>query len=71
MDVEKENTMRALAEKPLFAKRQWWCAFNIHTWLEWSKPVDNKRGAYRMVEQYRVCGCCGKAQRRVLNKEIA
>jgi len=69
MNVEVENTARALRDQPLFATNQWKCAFGIHTWLLWSKPGMNKRGAWSYVEQYRHCGCCGKSQRRVLSKD--
>ena len=68
MNIEHENTVRALADKELFATRQWWCAFGIHTWLKWSKPYQSTLGVYTFVEQYRTCGCCGKAQRKVLAK---
>ena len=69
MNIEVENTARILKEQPLFATNQWKCAFGIHTWLLWSKPGMNKRGAWSYVEQYRHCGCCGKSQRRVLSKD--
>lgn len=70
MNLHHENTARALKDEPLFATRQWLCRFGIHTWLLWGKPVSNRRGAYVMVEQFRTCGCCGHASRRVLSKEI-
>ena len=69
MNVEKENTMRALQDKPLLARKQWWCAFSIHTWMPWKMPVVNKRGAWTFVEQFRSCGHCGVTQRRVLSKD--
>lgn len=69
MNVDKENTFRALKDQPLFATRQWWCRFGLHTWLQWSDPVKVRRGAYDYVEQYRKCGCCGHAQRRQLSKD--
>lgn len=69
MNVEKENTLRALGDKELFATNQWSCALGIHTWLKWGKPGLNKRGAWTFVEQYRQCGCCGKSQRRILSKD--
>lgn len=69
MNVEKENTMRALQDKPLLARKQWWCACSIHTWMPWKTPVVNKRGAWTFVEQFRSCGYCGKTQRRVLSKD--
>ena len=69
MNIEKENTMRALQEKPLLAKKQWWCACSIHTWMPWKAPVVNKRGTWTFVEQFRSCGFCGQTQRRVLSKD--
>lgn len=69
MSVDKENTFRALADKPLLAKSQWWCAFGIHSWLPWKDPVLNKRGTWSFIEQFRRCGYCNKAERRVLSKE--
>lgn len=69
MNINLENVARALREQPLFATNQWRCRFGIHTWLMWSKPVINKRGAWTFVEQYRTCGCCGKSERKVLSKD--
>ncbi len=71
MNIDHENTARALKDQPLFATNQWLCAFGIHTWLQWGKVAMNRRGSYSMVEQYRSCGCCGKTQRRMLSKEIS
>lgn len=70
MNIDHENTARALKDQPLFATKQWWCRFGVHTWLMWSKPAANRRGAYVHVEQFRTCGCCGKAERKVLSKEV-
>jgi hypothetical protein len=69
MNIAQENTARALKEEPLFATRQWYCRFGIHTWLQWRDPVKVRRGAYDYVEQYRKCGCCGHAERRQLSKD--
>ena len=69
MNIEQENTIRGLAGKELFATHQWFCAVGIHTWLKWKDPMKTRRGAYDYVEQYRVCGCCGKAQRKVLSRD--
>lgn len=69
MNIEHENTARALKDLPLFATRQWMCRLGIHTWLHWSEPVKTRRGAYDYVEQYRKCGCCGYASRRQLSKD--
>lgn len=69
MNVEHENTARALRDEPLFATRQWWCRLGIHTWMKWNDPVKTTRGVYTFIEQYRQCGCCGKAQRKELHKQ--
>ena len=69
MSVAKENTFRALADRPLLAKKQWLCAFGIHTWMPWIDPVKNRRGAYDYIEQFRACGYCNKAQRKILSKD--
>jgi hypothetical protein len=69
MNVEKENTFRALSAKPLLATHQWWCRIGIHGWLPWRDPVKNRRGIFDYIEQYRVCGHCGRAQRRLLARD--
>lgn len=69
MNVDKENVVRALSDKPLLATHQWCCAFGIHTWLPWSKPEKSHRGPWDYVEQWRGCGFCNRAQRRVLAKD--
>ena len=69
MSIDKENTMRALSEKPLLARHQWKCACGLHTWLPWKDPVVNKRGAWIYVEQFRSCGYCNKTQRKVISKD--
>ena len=68
MNIDKENLVRALGDKSLFARNQWQCAFGIHTWLPWKDPVTTRRVSWQYLEQYRHCGCCNKAQRRVLAK---
>jgi hypothetical protein len=68
MNISHENTARALRDEPLFATRQWLCRFGIHTWLKWHDPVKQRRGAYDFIEQFRACGCCGKVQRREIDK---
>ena len=69
MNIAQENIARALREEPLFATRQWSCRLGIHTWLKWGDPHKQRRGAYDYIEQFRTCGCCGKAQRRQLSKD--
>ena len=69
MSVSKENTFRALKDQPLLATHQWWCRFGIHGWLPWQAPAKQRRGVYDYIEQYRACGRCGKAERRLLAKD--
>lgn len=69
MDIAQENTKRRLTEEPLYATRQWFCRFGIHTWLMWNQPVKTRRSAYDYIEQYRQCGCCGKVQRKQIAKD--
>lgn len=69
MNVAKENTFRALKDQELLATHQWWCRFGIHAWHQWKEPVKTRRGAYDFIEQYRVCGHCGKAERRQMSKD--
>lgn len=69
MSVEKENMLRALADRPLFARKQWQCAFHMHTWLPWDDPIKVRKGAYDYVEQYRACGYCNKIKRRIVAKD--
>lgn len=69
MSPEKENTFRILKELPLLATHQWLCAIGLHSWMPWRDPVKNRRGAYDYVEQFRACGHCNKAQRKILSKD--
>ena len=69
MDVEKENTARALKELPLLATRQWHCRFGIHTWLKWDNPISRRLGTYSCILQFRECACCGKVKMRTISKD--
>ena len=69
LDVEKENTLRALKDQPLFATHQWRCRLGIHTWLKWREPQVSRRSTWTYIEQLRECGCCGKFERRTLCKD--
>ena len=62
MNIEHENTARALKDEPLLATTPWRCRFMLHVWTKWTTPVTLKRGIYLHTEQYRQCSCCGKAQ---------
>ena len=69
MDIDQENTVRALADKPLLARRPWVCAMGLHTWTQWSTPRNNTdKYGRRIVEQYRGCGYCNKTQWRTVTK---
>jgi hypothetical protein len=68
MNIEQENTIRALKDQNLIAKRQWWCYFGFHLWTKWTHPKMVKRGLDDVCEQYRECACCGKYERKVLFK---
>lgn len=69
MNIEKENTFRALKDAPLLARHQWRCRLRLHSWLPWEDPKKMRHGAYDYVEQYRTCGFCGKAERNILSKD--
>ena len=69
MSIEHDNVFRALGDQPMFAVKQWWCAVGIHTWLPWKDPTKTRRGAYDYIEQFRVCGHCNKAQRKIISKD--
>ena len=71
MSTEKENTFRALSDQPLLATHQSSCRLGIHAWYTWKDPVINRRGVYNYIEQFRSCGHCGRAQRRVLSQNVA
>jgi len=57
MNIEHENTVRALADRPLI-QRSPWCNFGIHTWEQWSKPYIPK-GDHKNI-QHRYCASCNK-----------
>jgi hypothetical protein len=68
MNIEKENTFRALKDEPLLAKHQWRCRLGLHSWMPWEEPISIRHGTWDFIEQYRRCGFCGKAQRHILSK---
>lgn len=59
MNIEHENTKRALAEQPLLQKSKW-CNLGIHTWEQWSQPYTPK-GASQSI-QHRYCASCNKVE---------
>ena len=68
MNIDHENTIRALKDQDLLATNQWWCRFGIHTWEKFKAPVKTRRGVYDYIEQYRNCAFCGCTDRRLLDK---
>jgi hypothetical protein len=69
MNIDHENTVRALRGDAPIATHQWWCRLGLHTWLMWTEPKMTRRGVYNYIEQYRACACCGKASRRLMSKD--
>lgn len=56
MNVEEENTYRALRdEQPLITSR--WCSFGIHKWEKWSKPYQHDKSKATLI-QHSYCACC-------------
>lgn len=51
---DKENTFRALADKPLIANR-WTCRFGWHRWGHWGDPQKDIVGHWH---QARFCVDC-------------
>jgi hypothetical protein len=68
MNVDKENTFRALKDEPLIARHQWWCRLGVHTWTKYDPPVKIQRGVWLHVEQHRTCVCCGAFDTKLLSK---
>jgi hypothetical protein len=70
MDIDAENTFRALKDERPIAKRQWWCnSLGIHTWTKYDRPpVTTNEGGYTVVAQYRECACCGIINRKVISR---
>lgn len=61
MNIEHENTIRALRdEMPLVTSR--WCAWGIHQWEQWSK-VYVPKGGYKNV-QHAYCARCNRIRVR-------
>ena len=62
MDVEKENTFRALKDEELLVT-SFWCRVGWHTWEHWSAPYLPSSNASHNI-QHRYCCHCGKAEVR-------
>lgn len=61
MNIDQENTIRALKDETLIATRLW-CKFGFHVWERWSDPYVPK-GGYKTI-QHRYCVCCHNADVR-------
>lgn len=61
MNVEKENTFRALKDDPLLVS-SWLCRFGWHYWTQWSEVYVPKNGQYNF--QHAHCGYCNKMKVR-------
>ena len=62
MDVEQENTFRALNDEPAIALWQWRCKFKWHRWTCWSNPYIPNNGKFNV--QNRECVDCNLVQLR-------
>lgn len=62
MNIEKENTMRILQEKPLLVTKPFKCKLNMHKWTMWTDPKEARRGTYTHLEQFRTCVHCNKTE---------
>ena len=47
MNVEKENTWRALQDEPLLIT-SWLCRFRWHRWSQWSDPYIPNNGNHNI-----------------------
>lgn len=64
MNIEHENTIRALRdEQPLITNR--WCHWGFHRWEQWSHAYIPK-GGYKNL-QHAYCACCNKMRVRTVN----
>jgi hypothetical protein len=59
MNAEKENTFRAIGDKPLIVT-SWLCRFGIHRWEQWSDPYIPKNGQSNI--QTRACIHCNEME---------
>jgi hypothetical protein len=68
MNVEAENTFRALKDEPLLIT-SWLCRFGWHRWTQWSEVYLPKGG--RNNVQHGHCGHCNKMRvRKVIGPGI-
>ena len=67
MTPAKENTWRALNDKPPIVN-SWWCYIGVHKWLRWSRPSKSSSSIYFRQE----CECvnCGMCKSRKVNNTV-
>lgn len=64
MDIDKENTFRALKDQDLIATGRW-CKFGFHTWTKWLNGDQFRNFAGRKwLIQRRECIHCNDFQER-------
>ena len=63
---EKENTIRALQEKPLLVTSMW-CRVSWHHWTQWTKGqwVKNRYGQSQWIQTRRCSNCNTQRARTV------
>jgi hypothetical protein len=57
MNIEKENTFRALKDEPLLITSLL-CRFGWHRWTQWSDVYLPKNASTNIQDAH--CGCCNK-----------
>ena len=65
MNVEAENTFRALKDETLLVSSMW-CRVGWHTWEHWSDPYLPSSTAKHNI-QHRYCCHCNKGEVRRLS----
>lgn len=68
MDVEQENTFRALKDDPPIARWQKRCMLNWHRWTEWSEAYIPQNGKFNI--QHRHCADCNKMDIRRVSQMV-
>ena len=64
MNIEHENTVRALKDEPSIVNSVW-CRFGIHRWTFWSNPgVLKDKWGTRAFFQTKECVHCGLVAKR-------
>jgi hypothetical protein len=57
MNIDQENTLRALKDEPLIVN-SWLCRWGWHRWTQWSEVYLPKGGNANV--QHAHCACCNK-----------